>query len=76
MGHEQLPVQIAGFHIAGVRQHQPSNPGGGELIGDHASESANAGDQHRGPLELLLPLLAEFGDPHLPFVDSALFVGE
>ena len=73
---EQLAVEIARQDLARMRQHEAADAGGGELVGHIATQTAHAGDQHRGTLELPLRRLAEAGQPHLPLVDGAFFGSE
>ena len=70
---QELSGQLGVAHLL---DRLPQNLSGGELVGHIATQTAHAGDQHRGTLELPLRRLAEAGQPHLPLVDGAFFGSE
>src|SRR5262249_12632270 len=75
-GHEDLPIQIAQFEAAGVRQDQSSHTSRRQLVGSRTSHSTDARDEHRRALKFSLPSLAEVRTPHLPLIDGLLNSGE
>ena len=62
--------------ISGVSEDESSDAGGGQFVGDDATESTDSRDEYRGILECLLPGFAESGHPHLPLVDGFFVFGE
>ncbi|MEZ6065743.1 MAG: hypothetical protein R3B90_08565 [Planctomycetaceae bacterium] len=74
--HQQLPIQVTGLDVAGVRQHESADAGGGEFVSDDASKAADTSHQHGTSRQTRLPRLPEVGDRQLPVVDRKFFGGE
>lgn len=68
VGHEELAVEIGRPDVAGVGEDEAADAGGGEVVGDHAAETADAADEDGGRLEAGLGGFTEPLDIELPGV--------
>jgi hypothetical protein len=76
VGHEQLPVEVAGFQVAAVGEDQAANASRGELERNRAAKSADARNQHGRALEPTLAVFAKTGDGELPVVGGEFLGGQ
>jgi len=42
VGHEQLAIEVAGAHVAGMSEHEASDAGRRQLVGDQAPQATDS----------------------------------
>ena len=72
VGHQELPVEIAGFHIPAVSQDQSADSSRGQFQRHHRTQAPYSGDEHAGALQFALTLFTVSGNGQLPRVHIQL----